>query len=288
MKNIYFKKIFNFLILTLPFFLLFMYALDNPYYLVKNIIFFCSISFILFLNYKNKIIYSIILSILNIVFILLVNPFMQKELTYIYLATFLVVYFFSIITFIQNNAKILKQCTLKDFNKVDYITGAYNFKFLEELISKNYNPLKIDSMLTVIEIEDVDISGDIYEYLDIQDLLKKISLYIKKHISKKDFCFKIDGPYFVILHSDCNNWHNKIENFKSNLEKYDFKVKDNIININTNIASTLSSEFNDSNEYLNTSISCIKKARSNYSGIYLSFDKSLNKKIKKIDKILKS
>lgn len=251
-----------------PCLLVMVYGIYSTNYFVKTIAYFTTFIYTLILSTKGYFISSTISSIIFVASSLFMNLGIQKELTYTQVMSFLIIY--AIALFISIKKKNLSDTNneLKSKINKDYLTGAYNKKYLEELLCIDKSPAYINTKMIAIEIQDFKNIINNYGYNCSQVILKRVAKFLEKEFSNHPLQFKLDGEIFVILIEDENiNIYKTLSIIKNKLENKQLKIGNNTINIHINVCFTESNQCNNYKEYIENTINSLNSNNFNYQGM---------------------
>lgn len=123
---------------------------------------------------------------------------------------------------------ILYNDKIRSMSMVDALTGAYNRRYMEQLLQEEIKICEIKEKSFVLAIFDIDHFkriNDSYGHPFGDQVLIKVSAYVRESIRlEQDFLFRYGGEEFVILLRDCSigDALNRIEEIRRGIAKLQF------------------------------------------------------------------
>lgn len=170
---------------------------------------------------------------------ILLDMFIQIPLT-LFLSAYIVIVFSNAFRVerekLKEYSKLLKDNNKKllEISRIDELTGAYNRRYIFEILHKLKDRLKEDdvllAMIIMIDIDNFKFINDHCGHIAGDDLLKKVSSSIISIIHSKGIVGRYGGDEFIIVLENVNEEEAKeiVEKIKIEINKIKIKDQDGI------------------------------------------------------------
>ncbi|MEJ8555386.1 sensor domain-containing diguanylate cyclase [Tepidibacter sp. Z1-5] len=125
---------------------------------------------------------------------------------------------------------------LKEMSITDGLTGLYNHKYIYIILKKEIEKayiLKSDLSIIMFDIDHFKKVNDLYGHQFGDDVLIKISNYIKRYIGKNGFVGRYGGEEFLIVlpNADIEKAYKNAENIRNGIKTIEFENENLIVTI---------------------------------------------------------
>jgi len=116
----------------------------------------------------------------------------------------------------------------EELSTIDALTGCNNVRFLDRLISENFNPKRTKMVVAVLDIDNLKAVNDKYGHSTGNELIKFTADMLKKSVFRKsDILVRIGGDEFLFIYNthDCDQTafveivEERLQEFRSEYER---------------------------------------------------------------------